>query len=489
LHVARLDADGSVRRLATPLPMPALTKARQREGRWPGVAEVGAFYERAKLAFDGAGRLWVVYRHQYVPWLGVKHLHHLDEGWNLYARYLEGDRWSKLYRFTIGQDDGMQRLSISPQKDGIALAWTAGRTDRRESDRPRGVAVATLNVPGGVAARPALVKVQSTGSPRDAIERPTTPSATVGGRRYDLYFGDLHRHTDLSLCFVPADGTIDDAYRFAIDAASFDFFGITDHTRDIALGDGLSQLWWRCRKQVTRYHLPPRFVPFFSYERSRGDTDHNVISLRPDMLRPHTYPLPEFWRELDDDTFTIPHQPFNRVLWETHDNARRPLLEIFQGCRDVVVDADAHAGLDRGYLFGFIASSDHLSTHASYACVWAERRERESIFRAMQARRTFGATDRIMLLVRAGDHWMGERFTAKVHPTLTIQAEGTAAIETVDIFIDGKLHHTLRPGRQLIDLTYRPESLGTANHYIYVRLQQTDGHQAWASPMWVKVRR
>jgi hypothetical protein len=107
----------------------------------------------------------------------------------------------------------------------------------------------------------------------------------------------------------------------------------------------------------------------------------------------------------------------------------------------------------------------------------------------MQARRTFGATDRIMLLVRAGDHWMGERFTAKVHPTLTIQAEGTAAIETVDIFIDGKLHHTLRPGRQLIDLTYRPESLGTANHYIYVRLQQTDGHQAWASPMWVKVRR
>ena len=61
-----------------------------------------------------------------------------------------------------------------------------------------------------------------------------------GGKRYELFFGDLHRHTDISLCFAPSDGSIDDAYRYAIDAAPLDFLGITDHTHDLAMGDELS---------------------------------------------------------------------------------------------------------------------------------------------------------------------------------------------------------------------------------------------------------
>jgi len=489
LHVARIEKDGSHRRLKTPLPQPALAQARQREGRWPGVGEVGAFYERAKLAVDGADRLWVVYRHRYAPWTGVKNIHHLEEDWGIYARCLEGTGWSKRYRFDLGQGDGMQRLSVVPRGDGIALAMTVGRTDRRKIDRPRGVAVATLAAPAEqvTASEPALTDRTQLPAPRAAAGRSEPPTTLVNGKVYQLFVGDLHRHTDLSLCFAPVDGTIDDAYRSAIDASGLDFLGITDHTRDIAKGKALSQLWWRCRKQVTQYRLRPTFIPYFSYERSRGDTDHNVITLRPDMLRPHTYPLPEFWKELDDDTFTIPHQPFNKVLWESHDERRRPLLEIFQGFRDRVVDADAHDGLSRGYRFGFIASSDHLSTHTSFACVWAEQRTRESIFRAMQARRTYGATAKIRLLVHADGHWMGERFAAKAMPPLAIEAEGTAPIETVEIFVDGKLWHTLHPKEQKLSLTYRPELEPGGSHYVYVRLRQADNNQAWASPIWVKL--
>ena len=307
---------------------------------------------------------------------------------------------------------------------------------------------------------------------------------TIDDRR--PFFGDLHRHTDLSLCFVPLDGTIDDAYRYASDVAGLDFLGITDHTRDIHQGDALSLLWWRCQKEVGRYELPGRFLPFFAYERSRGDTDHNVISLRSDMLRPHTYPLPELWRELGNDTLTIPHQPFAGAVWEYQDDARRPLLEIFQGYRDRSVETDAHEGLDRGYHFGFIASSDHLSTRASYAGVWAEEHRRESLFAAMQSRRTFGATDRIVLAMRCGGRWMGEQLRAAEMPPLEIEVKGTAPVRTVDVVVDGQVRQTVNPLRRELKFSV-PLSLA-GQHYVYIRLEQSDGNQAWSSPIWVDIR-
>ena len=176
------------------------------------------------------------------------------------------------------------------------------------------------------------------------------------------------------------------------------------------MGDALSQLWWRCQKEVTRHQLNGTFFPFYAYERSHGNTaDHNVISLRPDLLRPHTYPVPVFWRELDQDTITIPHQPIRRDTWAYQDDDLRPLVEIYQGCRDHSIEDHVHRGLAKGYHLGFIASSDHMSTSASYACVWADEASRESIFRALRQRRTYGATTNIRLAVHAGDHWMGQR--------------------------------------------------------------------------------
>jgi hypothetical protein len=63
----------------------------------------------------------------------------------------------------------------------------------------------------------------------------------VGGEELRLYFGDLHRHTDLSLCFPFFDGSLDDAYRYGIEVARLDFLGVTDHTRDLAMTGGLDE--------------------------------------------------------------------------------------------------------------------------------------------------------------------------------------------------------------------------------------------------------
>jgi hypothetical protein len=485
LRLAVLE-NGVLKTVEPALPMPSVDAALARHDNTPDRQLTGVFYERGRLLVDPDDKLWIVYRHNYLPWLAREWTSHVEAGFGLYARCLSADGWSSLITFDQKQRDGLQRLDLAWTADGLAAVWTVGRTDRREDDQPRGVFHATVPDPGGRAPTPAGAPREVAADTQPAAPRPDPKTVTVAGTDYGLYFGDLHRHTDLSLCFVPSDGTMDDAYRYAIDAAQLDFLGITDHTRDIARGDALSLLWWRCRKNVTRHELPGTFFPLYSYERSRSETDHNVFSLRPDMLRPHTYPHREFMKELDADTFMIPHQPFADGVWDFHDPARRPLLEIYQGFRDWAQEKDAVVGLLRGRVIGFIASSDHLSTNASFAAVWSPGRDRESIFRSMQARRTYAATAKIVMDVRAGNHWMGECVDADKPPVISIRIVGTAPIDEAVVLQDGIRQRRMRFGKTDTQAKYTPPKGLHGVHFYYVYVHQADGNQAWSSPIWIR---
>jgi len=490
IHVGMIGRDGAVRRLAETFPMPAFALAAKRSNLRKDSVRIGVSYERGVLAVDACGRPWVVYRHYYIPQAGfAKGMRsHVETGWQLFARCLETGGWSKPYAFDVRQRDGMQRLSITATGGGLAAIWTAGRTDRRKDNQPRGVALGVLSHPKGGRPTPKFTP-SAAPSVKPTRRPPAAKPATVGGKTYRLFYGDLHRHTDLSLCFPFLDGSIEDAYRYATDVAGMDFLGITDHTRDINHGNVRSQLWWRCTKEVTRHRLGDKFFAMFTYERSMRGTDHNVITLRDDVLRDFTYPLTEFWKELDRDSFTVPHAPVVLKTWEYQNDALRPLIEIYQGCRDYDSRKQAHVGLDKGYRLGFIASSDHVSTSASFACVWAPKAKLVSIFRSMQARRTFGATDKIRLIFRSGERWMGERFSvaAGSQPEFRIEIDATAPIETLGVCVDGKADSPIpvKKGAKSVRTTWRPKEKFAGKHYVYIYMKQTDGNQAWSSPIWV----
>ncbi|MGZ5567551.1 MAG: hypothetical protein ACXWKG_11090 [Limisphaerales bacterium] len=530
------------------VPQKSFRLAENRANAPAGIKKLGVFYQSPELTIDGQDRLWLVYRHFYMPLMGITGTTHVQSDWGIYARCFENGVWSKLIRFDRGQGDALQRISAAPTADGISVAYTFGRTDRRNPQNYEEDALAPDKVvphvskkrgpsAGGesddepapkaknkkaknrttppkedqplpsdgrgiVIGNVSLQQVNqmlysySAGQPKTATlpaedantiaPKPARPSIDINGKHYELYYGDFHRHTDISLCFWPGDGTMDDAYRYGIDAAPLDFLGVTDHTHDIAMGDPLSLLWQRIRKEVNRHALEGKFIPFYSYERSRGDTDHNVISLRDDMLRLHTYPHSEFWKELDTNTFTIPHQPFNSVLWKTNDREHRPIMEIYQGFRDHTCESDATNGLASGNEVGFIASSDHLSTGTSFACVWAEQPTRENIFRALQARRTFGAMDQIVLAVTCGDHWMGEKFEVTETPTIKILAHPVkGTITKLEAYIDG-IPHELPLAQSAEDqFEYRPSASLKGKHTIFIRVSESTGNFAWSSPMWI----
>ena len=492
LHFAELDEKKSELR-EREIPMPSFAQAQARTNMPAGIKNFGTYYERAQLTIDGQNRPWILYRHFYAPILGLSTETHKVTSARFYARCLLPDGWSKSFSFKDGQGDGGQRFFAAPGKNGIAVALTTGRTDRANpQNKMRGVEFAEIKLDVNAAKIPAAPKTISISRGENKNAQPAhhdRPATKVADKHYELFYGDMHRHTDISQCFAPCDGTIDDAYRYAIDAAPLDFLGITDHTHDLAMGDQLSLIWWRSRKQVNRHQLHANFIPLFSYERSRGDTDHNVFSLRDDMLRPHTYPHAEFWKELDTNTFTVPHQPFNLVLWKAKDNVHRPLLEIFQGFRNDVKESDAQAGLQGGHEVGFICASDHMSTGASFACVWSDRMDREGIFRSMQARRTFGATAKIVLAMICGDHWMGEKFSTKEMPPIKVEITLTAPVELIEL-INAKgeeASHLSGDGglakRAYVFVMNPPPGL----HIYYVRVKQRDGNMAWSSPIWVTV--
>ena len=490
--------DGQAVLLSNSLPHALLDHALAQQDRRNNLEQLGVFYERGQFVTDGQDRLWLVHRSFHAPHVRTTQsvAHHIESGWQVQARCFDGDKWSKLHSFEHPQRDGLQRMSVTPTPHGFAITYTTGRTHRDAPSEHRGLFYGRVAMDSFKAEKKQVSLPATKPSKLVQTRDPTTlREATIGGQSYQLSFGDLHRHTDLSLCFPFFDGTYDDQFRYIIEVVEHDFVGITDHARDLSNGEVDSLVWRRSVKEVTRHRLKGRFFPYFSYERSQRQTDHNVISLKDDLLRPFEPHLSEFWKEIDDDTFTIPHNTGKspamvQALWSIHDHEKRPLMEIFQGCRanaDQNMAAMVRLGYSKGYRFGLIASSDHLSTHRSYACVWSPKRERESIFRSLQARRTYGATDRIGLVFCYGQNWMGDEVKYRKGDCFSLDVSGTNAVKEVRLIKNGKLWKTFNPAEQSVrfKLSIAPDPLEGQEDYYFVELEQSDGNRAWSSPIWV----
>jgi hypothetical protein len=199
--------------------------------------------------------------------------------------------------------------------------------------------------------------------------------------------------------------------------------------------------------------------------------------------------------------------------WRDNDRVVEPVVEIYQGDRNNyecegaprgLTPPDARAGtwagvervhpqgfvwnaLAKGYKFGFESSSDHISTHSSYAIPLVEQPSRRAIVDAFLARRCYAATDNILLVVKCGAHLMGQEFTSTGNPTFEIRAVGTAPIVKLDIIRNNQYVYTTAPNQPTLSIQWTdadPPRGQTA--YYYVRIQQSDTNLAWSSPLWLQ---
>ena len=492
------------------------------------------FAELPTLDFDGENTPWVIFRH----WTIARP----TEMFHFYATRLTPQGWSTPSRLANSAGRNTQRAASAIGPDGAVRALYASdlrsRDNRPQSQRHAlhyNVYLATLpqSEPGAAADLDEI----SVSMPGAGFQRRKRPTMALGGNSYTLLLGDCHRHTDVR-GHSGSDPSLEDTYRYALDAAQMDFVGPSDHN-EVNGGrwpDGMRDYqWWMAQKLVDVMTHAPHFWGVYTYEHSMGSPGghRNILFLkrgapmrRIDRNRDPPYPFnqpPQMWKWVESNVLTqsgqktviVPHTFAAGPLaaWNWPNAPFDCLLEIYQGARGsyerwrlpegekrggTQTDRPGHFAQDalaKGNIYGFVSFSDHNSTHNSWAGVWVEQPTRESLFDAMLARRTFGASDEIIVRTSADGHMPGAQFTATVDapPEIAIEVEAPDEILRVDVVKNGEYVFTQRPGGQQASFRYRDIEPTPGDTYYYVRVFQRDPENpsgdpeiAWASPFFVK---
>ncbi len=516
--VARVEADGLK---APPGWVAALAP--------PAVMQV-----RPRIAFDAGGRLWVSARRP----IG------LHGGWDALVWSHDGTAWSAPRRLPgpYGRWPGVPLAATADgvfagvQQDNLVAGWkeqglhpgwksnvAVVRVAEAATESGRRIPVAPLRMPPtafSLAER--RTRIQAT-LPRQTVEQ--------SGRRLTLYWGDLHDHTDLSVCDRQRNPPGHDLFANERDIEQLDFVVLTDH------GYNFDAPQWAFNGEQTRQnHDPGRFVTFLGQEWTSSKNPpkdpskpvgpgnanryghHNLVFLDPH--HPRFYDSydgdispGELWRQLKGHEFLcIPHQLADwkkegggnpPTDWSFHDERCQPVAEIFQhrrsyehfGCPRQAPEGAPFAGhyylqdaWAKGLVIGVIASPDHGGGMGK-AGVWAEELTREAIFKAIRARHTFGTSGaKMALLLRAGDAMMGDDVLRPAGPIpFTLKAVAASDIQELVIFRNNQVVHRIKPGRKDLELEWTDTPPADAGRlWYYARIHAADDELAWTSPIWFR---
>jgi hypothetical protein len=493
--------------------------------------EKGMRYAYPRLGLDGKGRLWLTYRQKF----GSRYTSHPGSYWLSFARRLDGDHWSE--PIEAHHSDGLldSRPVLLPHASGglLIIHNTDGRYTTPNNLQNR-IYTSYLDLPGEPVEPklephdPGKKDTKAYEKERKEIQRIRDYRIEAGGKTYQLLRGEFHRHTEISWD-GGSDGSLEDMFRYALDAAALDWIGNGDHDN----GAGREYSWWLVQKFTDAYTVKDRFTPLFCYERSvsyphghrnclfvqRGvrtlprlaepDENKRVAGIHAD----DTKMLYRYLKEFDGMCAVHTSATSMGTDWRDNDPKVEPLVEIYQGDRNSYEMEEApRAGYDpksgkkpvniagwypkgyvnlalaKGYRLGFESSSDHWSTHISYCVALAEKHDRAGIMAALKQRHSYGATDNIILDVRCGEHLMGDEFRTNNAPVLNVRVVGTSALHAIDVIKDGEVVEVLRP-ENANDSEYKDSwedpKPQAGVHYYYVRVRQKDGQLAWGSPMWI----
>ncbi len=485
--------------------------------------------EHPQILFDGKGALAMVFRHwtrRESRQIGSPMV------WENYFTRFDGNQWSAPRPMPHSGASIEKHAALARDRNGDV--WAAWMTDHRPFSTmvPQnaevyvarlGAAHTAVSLRGGAFEPVAETFVEAIPvhpAESEQVKAIRAYTISAAGKQYKIYRGDMHRHTDVSTDFK-YDGSLIEVYRYGLDAAGFDYIAPTDHQT----GFDQEFTWWQNQKLVELFLVPGSFTPLFAYERSvRFPNGHRNVVFAQRGVR--TLPIPaeeaqgktgaarlyEYLRK--NRGVAMPHSMATDqgTDWRDNDPELEPLAEIFQGYRNsyeyegaprAATALNLHAqksgwqpagfwwnALAKGYRLGVQASSDHWSTHISYACLLAESFTGEGLLDAIRKRHAYAATDNIILDFRArvgnASAIMGDVVTSRTAPQLTVRVIGTGAIQQIDLIKNQTFIYTTRPGTKEAGFEFSDNDFKPGGNYYYVRVLQQDGQLAWSSPIWVE---
>lgn len=366
----------------------------------------------------------------------------------------------------------------------------------------------------------------------------SNPIICRDNEKYNLYWGMLHGHTEMS----DGCGTIEHYFHQLKNEAQLDFGAPGDHDHTWETSD---KMWRIICKTVKKWNKPDSFITFLGYEwakwRRNGDGDRNVyyyFDNRP-MYRSDEghYPNPSSLFEAlqKEKSIIIPHHTAhggNFCDWKDHDPEKERLIEIYQErgsyeccekdgnpvpeCKSTwqpyekgyVINA-----LIAGWRVGFTGGGDDHIGHAGtdfprgncnykdgLTGVFAKELTRKGIWEGLWNRRTIATTGaRIFLYYEVNNIPVGSEIPCKntEERIFRIIFHGTDIPERIDIIRNGKVVATLNGKKQDLELYWFDSTplnqimLPPTNFskepftFYYIRAVQKNKEVVWASPVWI----
>ena len=324
-----------------------------------------------------------------------------------------------------------------------------------------------------------------------------------------LYFGDLHAHTELS----DGLGSPDSFFTHARDERFLDFVSLTDHDRFDEV----------VRSMTDKYHHEGDFVTIYGRERGDNRGHMNVYGLDwHEVAAFEGLTVDDTWKELPKhDVIGIPHHTNAWVVngWSNHDFSRfeptnERLIEVVQNRGSFenetvggpIIEggrgSSARSALMRGFKLGFVGGTDshqgcpggpsfplkpYINTWNSQVygltVIQADSLTRKDLWQALKERRTYCTTGvRILVSFSANGKPMGSILKSANKLDIRVKVCGTAPIRHIDVI--GK-------SGTVAEKSYSAGNEAaftcTVNHpkgFYYVRIEQSDGHFAYISPVW-----
>jgi hypothetical protein len=495
------------------------------------------YAELPHLAADASGRMWTLF--QIRTSVAIQRIDYWAAGglWDLYLTSVDQGVWqpAAFVPRSTGRNEAAFQIAA-----GGGRAWMIWATDGRVIQNSTGnyqaptlvhydvfAAQASAPAPSGSpvlaaytepASRPQVMHPNE----RDDVRRIRAYRTTVGGTEYRILRGDFHRHTDISNDGA-GDGSLEDYYRYMLDAASMDIGIVGDHN----MGGDVEYNWWRTEKSYDIFLIPNRYTPLFGYERSVNyPNGHRNVVFDHRGVRTLPVGAAENRAQVNSGTLVYPYLRQNRGIcmehslatgqgtdWRDNDPDLEPLVELYQGYHAAyeyeggprAESANNHllvhgsyepAGffwnaLNKGYKLGVQASSDHISTHCSYAMIYTPAANRSDIVENMRRRHAYAATDNIILDFEAveangASHLMGDVLTPARGLKLRARIHGTDVITRIDLIRNNAvIYSPATSGSKDADFEYVDMSPAAGTNWYYVRVAQIDRNLAWSSPVWV----
>jgi len=353
---------------------------------------------------------------------------------------------------------------------------------------------------------------------------------TTAPHEYNLYWGDIQNHTNIS----DGNGTIEDFYNYAQNVANIDFVALTDHDHTYGVNYLTPVVWEKIRELARVHNSDGKFVSFLGWEWTNESRGHKHIVYPGDDAEPYnykTYPLPsDLWAALEGETaLTISHHiawGSRKIDWNYRNDKFHRIVEVYSqhGANEYLLnplDHQSSAGrapghyvrdaLAMGHKLGILASSDNHfgypgngwmwsptaldsnSRGTGFAGIYADTLTRESLFEALVDRRVFGTTDhRTIVDFKVNGKWMGSEISSDTIPLIQGSVLSHTPIKSVEIVKFNGMNYEISAldlggAEYSFNFSYRDSSYLRSSFY-YLRVTSVGNANdrfAWSSPVWV----